>query len=258
MSLAMFTQRDFAHCLSLFALGLLPSQHETRGKIYSGIPNVTIKPLVLSDDDLNTRRMNDLMAVGEGGSMPLYLRVVNRILRDMRTRQQVTGAGFRYAEFKRCLGLEDLTPGQLNPLKQRLDTLESFTAKGAVGLANGAIGRVVALDEAHKYMKESEESQAPTNALLETIRLQRHLGVRVLTSTQEPTVSTKLLDLCSMTVVHRFTSPDWLRTLGKHLAGISSMSATATDEEDEAQGASPVPVGGRDPTMDVFKTEEEL
>ncbi|KAK1573235.1 uncharacterized protein LY79DRAFT_697908 [Colletotrichum navitas] len=271
-----------------------PTNVRTIRKIYSGIPNVTIKPLKLSDDDLNTRRMNDLMAVGEGGSMPLYLHVVNRILRDMRMKQQRTGLGFSYAEFRRCLSLEDLTPGQLNPLNQRLDTLESFMVKETAAFADepidwqpksgqltvvdlscpcvtaelacslfniclslfleqqSPIGRVVALDEAHKYMKESEDSQALTNALLETIRLQRHRGVRVLISTQEPTVSTKLLDLCSVTVVHRFTSPDWLRTLGKHLAGISSMSVTVTDEKDEIQAVSPVPIGGKDPMMEIF------
>ncbi|KAJ0268681.1 hypothetical protein COL940_013149 [Colletotrichum noveboracense] len=47
--------------------------------IYSNIPHVKIEPLKLSDDDLNTRRMNDLMAVGEGSSKPLYMQVVNRI-----------------------------------------------------------------------------------------------------------------------------------------------------------------------------------
>ncbi|KAI2603516.1 uncharacterized protein GGS25DRAFT_96724 [Hypoxylon fragiforme] len=83
------------------------------------------------------------------------------------------------------------------------------------------VGRVVALDEAHKYMNASAEASALTEQLLATIRLQRHLGVRVIISTQEPTVSPKLLDLCSVTIVHRFTSPDWLHTLQRHLAGVS-------------------------------------
>ncbi|KUI62594.1 hypothetical protein VP1G_09702 [Cytospora mali] len=82
-------------------------------------------------------------------------------------------------------------------------------------------GRVIALDEAHKYMNESGEASALTEQLLSTIRLQRHLGARVIISTQEPTVSPKLLDLCSVTIVHRFTSPDWLRALQRHLAGVS-------------------------------------
>lgn len=81
------------------------------------------------------------------------------------------------------------------------------------------VGRVIALDEAHKYMTNSAECQALTESLLATIRLQRHLGARVIIPTQEPTISPKLLDLCSVTIVHRFTSPDRLTALGRHLAG---------------------------------------
>ncbi|KAF6789706.1 hypothetical protein CSOJ01_14705 [Colletotrichum sojae] len=271
-----------------------PTNIGTIKSIYSGVPGVKIEPLRLTDKDLNTKRMNDLMAVGEGGSMPLYLHVVNRILRDMRIEQQRTGSGFSYKTFKRHLKLADLTPAQRGPLGQRLDTLESFmvdqttgstvgwepkagqltvvdlscpcvTAELACSLFNiclslfleqkSSVGRVVAMDEAHKYMRDSPESQALTNSLLETIRLQRHLGVRVLISTQEPTVSTKLLDLCSVTVVHRFTSPDWLRTLRGHLAGISSMSVTAAADGDERSTAvKPVTIGGKgeDSVLELF------
>lgn len=87
------------------------------------------------------------------------------------------------------------------------------------------MGRIVALDEAHKYMNDSGEASTLTEQLLATIRLQRHLGARVVISTQEPTVSPRLLDLCSVTVVHRFTSPEWLRTLRRHLAGAEETSA---------------------------------
>lgn len=66
---------------------------------------------------------------------------------------------------------------------------------------------------------ESGSAGTLTNSLLATIRLQRHLGLRVVISTQEPTVSPKLLDLCSITIVHRFTSPDWMKVLRDHLAG---------------------------------------
>lgn len=91
------------------------------------------------------------------------------------------------------------------------------------------LGRVVALDESHTYMTDNVESQAFTESLLSIIRLQRHLGVQAIISTQEPTKSTHLLDLCSMTVVHRFTSPAWLQVLKRHLAGgfdLSELSET--------------------------------
>lgn len=218
--------------------------------------------------------MLDLMAVGEG-SLPLYLHVIQRILRDMRIEQQRGGhiRPFNYTQFKRLIAKEDLTVAQMVPLNQRLDTLESFmvkkpppgfpaskgtdwtptagqltivdlscpcvTAEMACSLFNiclsifvekgrdkapgsgPSIGRIVALDEAHKYMTTEESGAASTltHNLLATIRLQRHLGLRVVISTQEPTVSPKLLDLCSITIVHRFTSPDWMKTLRGHLAG---------------------------------------
>jgi hypothetical protein len=83
-------------------------------------------------------------------------------------------------------------------------------------------------------MNRSAEALTFTDTLLSTIRLQRHLGARVIISTQEPTISSALLDLSSVTIVHRFTSPEWLRTLRAHLA------AAATDllasEADEREG----------------------
>lgn len=90
----------------------------------------------------------------------------------------------------------------------------------------------MALDEAHKYMTGSPESETLTERLLSAIRLQRHLAARVFISTQEPTISPKLLDLCSATIVHRFTSPEWLQTLKAHLAGASVLGAASTSSRD--------------------------
>ena len=49
------------------------------------------------------------------------------------------------------------------------------------------------------------------------IRQQRHYGARVIVSTQEPSISPKLMDLCSITVIHRFSSPEWLDVLRRHI-----------------------------------------
>lgn len=79
-------------------------------------------------------------------------------------------------------------------------------------------------------MNASAEANTFTNNLLCTIRLQRHLGARIIVSTQEPTASPALLDLSSVTIVHRFTSPEWLRTLKQHLAAAASDLAEQTYE----------------------------
>ncbi|XXH01566.1 hypothetical protein Hte_007926 [Hypoxylon texense] len=82
-------------------------------------------------------------------------------------------------------------------------------------------GRVVVLDEAHKFLGQSGEAQTLTDDLLSVIRQQRHLGTRVLIATQEPTLSPVLIDLANATFVHRFLSPRWYKVLEEHLAGAS-------------------------------------
>jgi hypothetical protein len=54
---------------------------------------------------------------------------------------------------------------------------------------------------------------------MQIIRQQRHLGVRVMIATQEPTLDTRLLDLCNVVIVHHFQSPQWFRVIKNHLAG---------------------------------------
>lgn len=291
-----------------------PTNVATIRKSYSQLPNVTIEELRIDEKELNTKRMMDLMAVSTNGNIPLYLHVVNRILRDLRLEQQKTSSTFNYKAFRRMLDAEDLTIAQRVPLTQRLDTLESFmvkeqtgpsskkskqlltlskgndwtpkparltivdlscptvTAEAACSLFNiclslfleqncERVGRVVALDEAHKYMNESSEASTLTAELLSTIRLQRHLGARIIISTQEPTISPKLLDLCSVTIVHRFTSPDWLHALQKHLAGVSAASllldkvgaGDASDEMDElSNGVKTMTLQGNNPSLSIF------
>jgi len=79
-------------------------------------------------------------------------------------------------------------------------------------------------------MTSSASAATFTENLLQVIRQQRHLATRVVISTQEPTISPKLLDLSTMTIVHRFTSPEWFRTLRDHLAGVSMLSNTNSTE----------------------------
>lgn len=316
-----------------------PTNIKTIKRVYSRIPNVAVESLRLNESDLNTKRMMSLMAVDDTHGIPLYLHVIQRILRDLRLEQQQQPdradgrvAPFQYAKFKKLLEEENMTPAQLAPLKQRLDTLESFMVgkqvhayNSAIKRADGApkkakarkneqgtdwtpeagqltivdlscpcvqsqtacslfniclslfleqdtkIGRVVALDEAHKYMgggtegAESPDSRTLTENLLQTIRLQRHQACRIFISTQEPTVSPALLDLCSITIVHRFTSPAWLQVLKQHLAGVSSSSLMldkaygSGEGSDAVEGVSPISLRGSsgssasaDPAAEVF------
>ena len=97
-------------------------------------------------------------------------------------------------------------------------------------------GLLVCLDEAHKLMKNTPAAETFTENLLTVIREQRHNACRIVIATQEPTISPKLLDLCTMTFVHRFTSPDWFSALRGHLAGASDL-VTRGQREGKKEGA---------------------
>ena len=83
-------------------------------------------------------------------------------------------------------------------------------------------GLIVALDEAHKFLTDTSEAKTFTEDLVQVIRQQRHLATRVVIATQEPTLSPALLDLCNVTIVHRFQSQAWYNSLRNHLTALST------------------------------------
>jgi hypothetical protein len=63
-------------------------------------------------------------------------------------------------------------------------------------------------------------TKAFTKKLLRIVREQRHQAVKIVIATQEPSINTQLLDLRSITIVHRCTSPASLNVLKKHVAAL--------------------------------------
>lgn len=88
-----------------------------------------IQPLMFRSEDLSIERMNKLMAVAtKEGPPPLYMEVVQRILREM----AITSEGFDYLQFKKLLANEQLTKDQTSPMSLRLGLLESFMDPAAL------------------------------------------------------------------------------------------------------------------------------
>ncbi|KAL1629928.1 hypothetical protein SLS54_000786 [Diplodia seriata] len=257
-----------------------PSNYWRLRQAYGKIPDpkrcLKVRQLRLKPKHLNVERMLALMAFNESnGRVPLYMEVINKILREMATSAQQSFQ-FDYKRFLQLLEQERLTGDQKGPMTLRLQLLESFmdvngTDKNttpddmfspppgsltivdltdpfidassactlfdiclALFLENATPAtpsRVIALDEAHKYLSAaSAASDRFTDSLLTAIRVQRHAGTRIIVATQEPTVSPRLLDLCSLTLVHRFSSPAWLAVLRQHLAGLSAVAGRGEDE----------------------------
>ncbi|KAF8643588.1 hypothetical protein AX14_009533 [Amanita brunnescens Koide BX004] len=85
-------------------------------------------------------------------------------------------------------------------------------------------GKVLLVDEAHKYL-ERGMTNGLVKSLLTLIREQRHLAMRVLVSTQEPTVIPPvILDLCMVMILHRFSSPEWWEHVKRHVCAEISAS----------------------------------
>ncbi|KAI9892131.1 MAG: hypothetical protein M1814_001837 [Vezdaea aestivalis] len=229
-----------------------PSNFINLTALYSTFPNTRVWPLKFKSRDLDIGSIMSLMAVDQGSSPPLYMGGITKILREMAAAG--FSEGFNYVDFKRRIARLDLTLAQKIPLQQRLDLLESYLdlsnsttgyefGRGGLtivdltcpflqgsmacilfGIAIGRFlsadqnpGKVIVVDEAHKYMTDTPASKRLTETLLTIIREQRHFGARVVISTQEPTISPRLLDLCAVTIIHRFSSPDWFATLKRHL-----------------------------------------
>ncbi|KAE8352036.1 hypothetical protein BDV28DRAFT_149397 [Aspergillus coremiiformis] len=242
-----------------------PSNFYNLKKVYSQIPNVEVLPFRLKTYHLNISIMLSLMSMDSSDRMPLYMSQVVRVLREMAIENH--GGAFDYLDFRKRLKDLQLDRAQTPFLQQRLDLLDSyldlngrhnsdyFTDGGvtildlscpfmdqsttcilfriAINLFlhdHHSRGKMIVADEAHKYMNESPAAEDLTKMFLNIIRQQRHLGVRTIISTQEPTISPRLIDLCSMTIIHRFTSPEWYRTIAKHVPiGDSGSNSNAED-----------------------------
>ena len=111
-------------------------------------------------------------------------------------------------------------------------------------------------------MLDTPGSKILTDHLTRVIRLQRHQGARVIISTQEPTIATELIALCSVTVMHRFTSPTWYVALRKHINAVDDdkeiMQQIENLETGEALVYSPNAVLGKNDDGSLIKATGRL
>ncbi|EUC42080.1 hypothetical protein COCMIDRAFT_104473 [Bipolaris oryzae ATCC 44560] len=226
-----------------------PSNYVRISKLYLRLPNVSVTPFKIKPQNLDIATMFTLMNVNESEEVPLYMAQVTQILRNMST----VGGPFDYETFKSHLKKQTFNPTQTNMLQMRLGLLESFldltNTFSATQFLPGEIvimdmscpfvdpntacvlfeiglqqylqskgtSKIIVIDEAHKYMLKTPGAKSLNETILQTIRLQRHYGARVIVSTQEPTLLADLIALCSVTIIHRFSSPEWFSAIRRHI-----------------------------------------
>ncbi|KAJ7318410.1 hypothetical protein DFH08DRAFT_1086620 [Mycena albidolilacea] len=226
-----------------------PSNVNRRRQAYASQAQVRVEPLCLSETDLTADRMLAIMGCDNLDKMPLYMHTALLIIRNMGV------DAFTYHEFKQKIALERLSPQQKAMIELRLHLLDAFIRPGAPRInsyftAGGLVlvdltdpfldgltasvlfdivlgtfiqwqtvcGKLVVLDEAHKYLVNSDSARL-NQSISNIIRLQRHLATRIIIATQEPTVvPPTILDLASIIICHRFSSPAWCRHLAQHVS----------------------------------------
>ncbi|MFD5655606.1 hypothetical protein [Streptomyces sp. NPDC127039] len=77
---------------------------------------------------------------------------------------------------------------------------------------DGHFNKLVVFDEAQKYV----DSPDLVAGVVETVREMRHKGMSVLVASQDPpSVPISLIELSDHVILHKFTSPAWLKHLQK-------------------------------------------
>ncbi len=205
-------------------------------------PGVTVEPIKFSSAELGAESWKFLL--GAYGNDALYVRQLVAIMRRHRHgltldtfRQEIANghlptAAQRLAEDRLALAepyIDDetrlgglLRPGRTVIVDLRDEWIEKDEALGlfvvmlrifaASRFEGKEFNKLVVFDEAHKYISESDL----ISQVVETIREMRHQATSVIIASQDPlSVPRAIIELTSVLILHRMTSPQWL----KHLRG---------------------------------------
>lgn len=83
--------------------------------------------------------------------------------------------------------------------------------------------KLMVFDEAHKYITESEL----IGQVVEIIREMRHQATSVVIASQDPlSVPRSVIELTSLLVLHRMTSPQWLKHLKSAISSLDNLTET--------------------------------
>ena len=213
-------------------------------------PDLTVEPIKFSSSELGAESWKFLL--GAYGNESLYIRQLVAIMRRHRHgltldifRQEIQQAGLPTGALRLALDrlalaepyVDDsqrlgtlLRPGRTVIVDLRDEWIEKDEALGlfvvmlrifAASRHNGReFNKLVVFDEAHKYISESDL----ISQVVETIREMRHQATSVIIASQDPlSVPRAIIELTSVLILHRMTSPQWLKHLRSALAALEDV-----------------------------------
>ena len=228
------------------------SQIEQRKAEY---PNIEVHPISFDSAELAVKDW--MFLLGAMGNDSTYIKELKQIMKSCRynmslqnIRNGVANSSFlsssqrSLAEQKLMFAEEYISDG--NKLQQYLrpgrliivDLRDEFIEKDeALGLfvvmlnifsgvmnVNGkAFNKFIVFDEAHKYMSNKDLVGSITTA----IREMRHKGVSIMIASQDPmSLPTEIIELSSIVVMHRFSSPAWVKHVQKAITPLQTLTPT--------------------------------
>ena len=213
-------------------------------------PGVHVEPIKFSSAELGAEAWKFLL--GAYGNDALYIRQLVAIMRRHRDgltldtfRQEIQNADLPraaqrlaedrlslaepYIDDSRRLG-ELLRPGRTVIVDLRDEWIEKDEALGlfvvmlrifaASRFEGREFNKLVVFDEAHKYISESDLIAQ----VVETIREMRHQATSVIIASQDPlSVPRAIIELTSVLILHRMTSPQWLKHLRSAIVALNDV-----------------------------------
>ncbi|MFJ2578454.1 hypothetical protein [Kitasatospora aureofaciens] len=214
-------------------------------------PGVLVRPLAFAASELKIAHWKFLM--GAVGNQSGYIRQISRIIKANRANLSLEAVRRGVEEStlddhlkKRARDRFDLAgdyiddsarikdlvrPGRLLIVDLRSDDIEKSDALSLfvvlMHLFSEAtdegrrFNKLVVFDEAHKYA----DSGDLVAGLVSSVREMRHKGMSVLVASQDPpSVPSELIELSTHMVLHKFTSPAWLKHLQKVNTALSGLN----------------------------------
>lgn len=214
-------------------------------------PAIDVRPLKFGSGELRASHWRFLM--GAVGNQSTYIRQLGRIMRANRNQlsldvirtgidqsslsdqikqlaQQRLDLAADYIDDS--VRIQDLVrPGRMIIVDLRDELIEKDEALGLFVVlmelfaeatsAGERFNKLVVFDEAHKYI----ESPDLVAGLVESVREMRHKGMSILVASQDPpSVPISLIELSNHVILHRFTSPAWLKHLQKANAALADLT----------------------------------
>jgi DNA helicase HerA-like ATPase len=215
-------------------------------------PGIEVHPLAFSSAELKAEHWKFLL--GAVGNRSTYIKQIAKAIRKHRNNLTLDTIRQELADSRMPDHIKDLAedrldlaaqyiddnvqltslirPGRLVIVDLRDDLIEKDDALGLFVVlmqlfadardGDRRFNKLVVFDEAHKYI----DSPDLVAGLVESVREMRHKGMSILVASQDPpSVPVQLIELSNHVILHKFTSPAWLKHLQKANAALSGLTA---------------------------------